>query len=65
MITSSDVLPFTVHGEATEWRGVVDHGAESPDDFREPSRTMAPGSLRYTIGPHSVLLRLRPRRASA
>ncbi|HWT81579.1 MAG TPA: glycogen-debranching protein, partial [Candidatus Methylomirabilis sp.] len=63
---SPEALLFTVQdGNASEWQRVVDTGAESPDDFREPSCTVALDSTRYLVGPQSVVVLVRPRRGSA
>jgi isoamylase len=59
---ASDARPFLVQdGTASEWRRVVDTGAESPDDFREPSRAVPLMSAQYAIGPRSMVVLLRPR----
>jgi glycogen operon protein len=50
-------LTFTIQaGEASGWRRVVDTGAESPDDFREPARQEALTSARHVVGARSVVV---------
>jgi len=40
---------------------VVDTAQESPDDIRGPDRGVALTSARYTVGPRSVAVLVRPR----
>jgi hypothetical protein len=44
----------------SEWQRVVDTAQESPDDIREPDRGVALTSARYTVGPRSVVVLMRP-----
>ncbi len=54
-------LDFTVQdGAPAEWCRVVDTGRESPDDIREPGQEVPQTSARYTVGPRSVAVLVRP-----
>jgi glycogen operon protein len=55
-------LTFTVqHGEAHEWRRIVDTNREDPDDFLEGDGEPLP-SLRYDVGARSIVVLARARR---
>ena len=55
-------LQFVVQeGRPRQWQRVVDTGQESPDDIREPGRKVPLTSERYTAGPRSVVVLVRPR----
>jgi isoamylase len=54
-------LEFVVQaGRPSEWQRVVDTGLESPDDICEPGWGVPMASMRYTVGPRSVVVLLRP-----
>jgi glycogen operon protein len=56
-------LEFVVQGgRPDEWRQVVDTSYESPDDIREPGKELPLTSMRYTLGPRSVVVLRRPRK---
>ncbi len=58
-----EALDFSVQeGSPRTWRRFVDTGRESPDDIREPGQEARLTSARYTVGPRSVVVLLRPRR---
>jgi pullulanase/glycogen debranching enzyme len=60
--TSWKPLEFVVQeGRPSEWQQVVDTGQESPDDIREPGQNEPLISMRYTAGPRSVVVLVRPR----
>lgn len=50
-------------GRPSDWQRVVDTAHESPDDIREPDRGVPLTSARYTAGPRSVVVLVRPRRS--
>ena len=55
-------LEFVVQeGCPSGWLRVVDTARESPDDIREPDRGVPLTSARYTVGPRSVVVLVRPR----
>jgi isoamylase len=55
-------LEFVVQeGRPSEWRRVVDTAQESPDDIRDPDQGLPLTSARYTAGPRSVVVLVRPR----
>ena len=55
-------LEFVVQeGRPSEWQRVVDTAQESPDDIREPGQGVPLTSVRYTAGPRSVVVLVRPR----
>jgi len=55
-------LEFVVQeGRPSEWQRVVDTTQESPDDVREPGAGVPLTSARYTAGPRSVVVLVRPR----
>jgi isoamylase len=55
-------LEFAVQeGRPSEWQRVVDTAQESPDDIREPGQKAPEISMRYTAGPRSVVVLVRPR----
>jgi glycogen operon protein len=55
-------LEFVVQGgRPGEWRQVVDTAHESPDDICEPGKELPLTSMRYTVGPRSVVVLRRPR----
>ena len=55
-------LEFVVQeGQPSEWRRVVDTGRESPGDICEPGRELLLTSVRYTVGPRSIVVLVRPR----
>ena len=47
-------------GRPSEWQRVVDTARESPDDIREPDRGAPLTSARYTVGPRSAVVLVRP-----
>jgi glycogen operon protein len=55
-------LEFVVQeGRPSEWQRVVDTAQDSPDDIREPGQGVPLTSARYTVGPRSVVVLVRPR----
>ncbi|MEX2223401.1 MAG: hypothetical protein WEG40_16560 [Candidatus Rokuibacteriota bacterium] len=55
-------LEFVVQeGRPSEWQRVVDTTRETPDDIREPDRGVTLTAARYTVGPRSVVVLVRPR----
>jgi len=58
-----EALDFVVHeGTPAEWRRVVDTGRDSPDDICEPGREVQQTSARYSVGPRSTVVLVRPHR---
>jgi glycogen operon protein len=54
-------LEFVVQeGRPSEWQRVVDTAQDSPDDIREPGQGVPLTSRRYTVGPRSVVVLMRP-----
>ena len=57
-------LRFVVQqGEALQWRRIVDTNAAEPDDFIEDDGEPVP-SLKYDVGPRSIVVLVRNRRKS-
>jgi glycogen operon protein len=55
-------LEFAVQeGLPGEWQRAIDTGQESPGDIREPGRRVPLTAARYTAGPRSVVVLVRPR----
>ena len=58
-----EALDFVVQeGTPAEWRRVVDTGRDSPDDICEPGREVQQTSARYSVGPRSTVVLVRPDR---
>jgi glycogen operon protein len=57
-----EALEFQVQeGSVGEWSRVIDTGLESPDDIVDPGQEVRIRSLRYSVGPRSVVLLSRSR----
>ncbi len=58
----NEALDFTIQdGVSEEWRRVVDTGLESPRDIATELDGEPIPSLEYRVGPHSVVVLVRPR----
>ncbi len=57
-------LTFTVqHGDAYQWRRIIDTSLGEPDDFLEGAGEPSP-SLKYDVGPRSIVVLVRGRHKS-
>jgi glycogen operon protein len=52
-------LAFAIQASPSgTWARVIDTGAESPDDFREPGAEAVVTSAAYSVGPRSIVVLL-------